>query len=356
MTLQKLRDEIDSLDVKILALLNTRAKTIISIGKLKAKTKRSVYAPDREADVYRKLAENNKGPLSNDSVKAIYREIMSGALNLEKPLSIAYFGPEFTFTHLASMKKFGASVNYKGCETIKDVFVEVGRGRADYGVVPIENSIEGAVNHTLDMFMDSDVLICSEIYLEISHNLLSRTNDAGKIRKVYSHPQVFGQCRIWLETNMPRAKLIEASSTAHAAAIASKEHGAACIATSPAAEKYNLNVLYTSIEDSSRNVTRFLVIGDTEAKPTGRDKTSVIISLKDKVGALHDMLVPFKDNKINLTKIESRPSKARAWEYCFYVDMEGHYRDARIKKALDRIRTEAAFFKVLGSYPAGDSV
>lgn len=356
MKLKRLRKIVDSIDSQILQLLNKRASVTLQIGKLKEKKRESIYVPDREMDVYEKLMAKNKGPLSNDSIRAIYREIMSGSLRLEKLLTIAYFGPEFTFTHLASLKKFGSSVNYAGCETITDVFADVEKGRADYGVVPIENSVEGAVNHTLDMFVESNLKICSEVYMEISHSLLSKESDKKKIKKIYSNPQVFGQCRIWLETNLPKAELVEVSSTARAAEIASKENLSGCIASELAGKKYNLKALYSSIEDSVHNVTRFLVIGRTDAKPTKKDKTSIMISIKDKVGALHDILVPFKKNRVNLTKIESRPSKVRAWEYYFFVDVEGHHLDSKVSKALGELRRESTYSKILGSYPVGNNV
>jgi len=356
MNLKGLRKTVDSIDSQILKLLNKRAGVILDIGKAKHKKKESIYVPHREKDVYKKLMTKNAGPMPNDALKAIFREIMSSALQLERPISIAYLGPEFTFTHLASMKKFGSSVNYVSCETITDVFSEVEKGRTDYGVVPIENSIDGAVTHTLDMFIDSDLRICSEVFLEISHNLLSRESRKDKIRKIYSKAQVFAQCRIWLESNLPKVELVEVSSTARAAEIVAKEPRSACIASEPAAMKYNLNVLYRSIEDSAHNVTRFLIIGRTDAKPTKEDRTSVMFSVKDRSGALHDMLVPFKKYKINLTKIESRPSKVRAWEYYFFVDLEGHHMNPRVAKALDELDKVSSYMKILGSYPVENSV
>ncbi|MFA6079663.1 MAG: prephenate dehydratase [Candidatus Omnitrophota bacterium] len=351
MKIKTLRRKIDALDSKILGLLNERAEVTLDIGKIKAKGGRAVYVPEREKDVYERLVAGNKGPIRNNSVKAIFREVMSGALSLEKPIAIAFLGPEFTFTHLASMKKFGSSVNYVGCETITDVFAEVEKSRADYGVVPIENSIEGAVNHTLDMFVESGLKMCSEVYLEISHSLLSKESDKRKIKRVYSKAEVFAQCRSWLEANLYGVELIESSSTAKAAAIASKENGSACIASELAAKRYRLKSLYKGIEDSVHNVTRFLVIGKNDVKPTKKDKTSIMFSAKDRAGALHDMLVPFKKHKINMTKIESRPSKVRPWEYYFFVDVEGHAHDTNVKKALSELAKEAAFVKVLGSYP-----
>ncbi|MDO8526042.1 MAG: prephenate dehydratase [Candidatus Omnitrophota bacterium] len=355
MKINKLRKEVDSIDSHVIKLLNDRARVILGIGKLKAKTKGSIYVPEREKEVYKKVAAKNTGPLSKDSIKAIYREIMSGSFELERPLVIAYLGPECTFTHLAGMKKFGSSVAYKACGTITDIFSEVEKGAADYGIVPIENSIEGAVNHTLDMFIDSDLKICSEIYLEVTHNLLAGKTDKNKIRKVYSKAEVFGQCRLWLESNLPRAELIEVSSTARAAEIAARSNDA-CIAGELAADKYGLKVLYKSIQDNAHNVTRFLVIGKYEAMPTKEDKMSIMFSVKDRSGALHDMLLPFKKYKINMTKIESRPSKVRAWEYYFFVDLEGHYKDSKVRRALGELERQASFVKILGSYPVEESV
>lgn len=351
MNIKTLRKKVDRLDARILELLNDRAKLSLDIGRLKSKTSASIYSPDREKDVYRRITSNNQGPLSNTSLKAIYREVMSGSLRLEKSLKITYLGPSFTFTHRAALKKFGSSVEYVACNSITDIFVEVERNRADYGVVPIENSIEGAVNHTLDMLADSSLKICSEIYLEISHNLLSKETDLKKIKRIYSIPQVFGQCRLWLESNMPAIELKEVSSTARGAEIASKEKHAAAIGGIMAARGYGLKVLAKSIEDSPHNTTRFLVVGKTMAKATKEDKTSLMISLKDKIGALHDMLTPFKKNRINLTKIESRPSRKRPWEYYFFVDLEGHYDDAKVRKALLELKKECVYLKILGSYP-----
>ena len=300
--------------------------------------------------MYERVAAQNRGPLSGEALQAVYREIMSGCLALEKPLRISYMGPPASFSNIAALKKFGSSVRYLPVNTINDVFAEVEHGRADYGVVPIENSIEGAINYTLDMFMESDLKICSEISIEISHNLLAKCG-MDRIKRVYSNPSVVGQCRMWLEANLPQVEIIEVTSTTKAAGMAVKEKGAAAIGSSLAAECYGLNMLARSIEDNPHNMTRFLVIGKVEGRPTGKDKTSIMFAVKDKVGALHDMLVPFKKNKINLTKIESRPSKKRAWEYRFFVDMMGHHNDKNVIKAIDQLREVCTSLKVLGSYP-----
>ncbi len=352
MELANLRKQIDKIDKDIIAALNRRAGLSLKIGSIKKKNKLGVYSPDRESDVYKKVTSGNRGPVSNEAMQAIYREIMSATLSLEGPMRVAYLGPIATFTHLASIKKFGSSVKYVPVNSITEVFAEVQKGRAEYGVVPIENSIEGAINHTLDMFIDSDLKICSEVSLEITHNLLG--NGRGKIKKVYSKPEVFGQCRIWLEANLPNVELVEVSSTAKAAEIVKKKKAGACIASSLAAKYYDLKVMAKSIEDYSHNVTRFLVIGRTEPNPTKNDKTSIVFSLKDKIGALHDILVPFKKNRINMTKIESRPSKKKAWDYYFYVDFLGHHRDTNVRRALDELEKNAKFIKILGSYPVGN--
>jgi chorismate mutase/prephenate dehydratase len=349
--LKDLREEIDNIDSRIIELINKRGLVSREIGGIKKLRKQPVYSPDRESQVYDALAKRSGGPILGESLKAVYREIMSACLSLEKKLTVAYLGPELTFTHQASMRKFGASVKYLSCDSISDVFREVGKGNADYGVVPIENSIEGAINHTLDMFMDSPLAICSEIYFPIRQSLLSKKNDLKGIGKIYSKPEVFGQCRKWIEKNVPFAKLTEASSTAKAAEIASKHAGMACIASELAAEKYGLNVLAKSIEDSATNVTRFLVIGKEMSKVSGRDKTSIMFSVKDRPGILHDMLGIFKKQGINLTKIESRPSKIRLWKYYFFVDMDGHSESPHVRKAIKELGRKCHFVKMLGSYP-----
>lgn len=349
-TIKKLRKAIDELDEKLISTLNKRTELAIKIGQIKDKVNKSVYSPEREQQIYNKLKALNKGPLNDKTLAAVYREIMSGTIMLQRPIKVAYLGPQATFTHLASQKKFGAQVEYVSMQTITDVFNEVERGSSDFGVVPVENSIEGAISHTLDMFVDSDLKICSEISLAIEHNLLSNCK-ISEIKKVYSKSQVFGQCRLWLESKLPGRHLMDASSTTKAAEIAAREKNSAAIASSLAAQIYKVKIKAKSIEDSPHNFTRFLVIGKKEAGYTGKDKTSVLFSIKDKVGALHDMLLVFKNAKINLTKIESRPSKKKAWDYYFFVDMQGHIREPRLKKALTNLEKKCHFLKIVGSYP-----
>ncbi|MFQ5680434.1 MAG: prephenate dehydratase [Candidatus Omnitrophota bacterium] len=350
MTLENLRSRIDKLDSRIIELLNQRAGISMAIGRIKAKHNRPVYSPDRESKVLSRIRRSNKGPIAASAMEAIYREIMSSSLSLEKGLRISYLGPEATFTHLAALKRFGSSVEYVPSNSISDVFIDVEQDACDYGVAPVENSIEGAINHTLDMLAESSLNICAQINLSVSHNLISRYK-ISKIKKVYSNPQVFGQCRMWLRANLSQAELVEVSSTSRAAERCVNENDSACIASSLAASVYGLKIVARSIEDTRHNITRFLVVGKDDVVPTGNDKTSVVFSIKDKVGALHKMLLPFKRHKINLTKIESRPSKRKAWDYYFFVDLNGHIRDENVSLAFKELSRQASYLRVLGSYP-----
>jgi len=355
MEINQLRKKVNRLDDQILVLLNQRAHVSKTIGRLKRHRNELVYSPDRESEVLDRLVNASKGPLKPEAILAIYREVMSSSLSLEKPLSVAYLGPEWTFTHQASVKKFGMSVNYVPCTGLSDVFLEVEHERCDYGVVPVENSIEGAISHTLDRFVDSSLKICSEIILGVSLDLLSRERSLKKVKRVYSNSQVFGQCRQWLESRLPGIELKNVTSTARGAEIASNEKGSSCIASRLAARVNRLRILAQSIEDQPDNATRFLVISRESAKPTRNDKTSILFSVKDRVGALHRSLEPFRKNRINLTKIESRPAKRRRWEYYFFVDFEAHYQDSRVRKALKELERESSFLKILGSYPRARS-
>ena len=350
MPLNEIRKKIDAIDAKLLQLLNDRADLVHEVGLLKRKEGAEIYAPEREEQLLRSLAKRNKGRLPEEAIRAIYREIMSASLALEKDLTIAYFGPVATNTHQAARSKFGASVKYTPQVSIADVFDVVARGNADYGVVPIENSTEGAVNHTLDVFMDSDLRICAQILLKIENHLVAKI-PKEKIRKVYSHPQVLGQCRNWLRHNLPGVDLIEVSTTSRAAEIASKEPNAGAITGKMATEVYGLEVLVPSIQDLPNNTTRFLVIGHNTCPPTGDDKTSLMLCVQDKAGALFSVLEPFKRLKINMSKIESRPSKRKAWEYFFFVDVDGHAMDTPLAKALEELKKHCSFVKILGSYP-----
>jgi chorismate mutase/prephenate dehydratase len=350
MPLSDIRKKIDAIDAKLIALLNERADLVHEVGEVKKKEGTAIYAPEREEALLRSLVAKSKGRLPASAIRAIYREIMSASLALEKQLTIAYLGPEATWSHQAARQKFGASVDYAAQSSIAEVFNVVARGKADYGVVPIENSTEGAVNYTLDVFMDSELKICAQFLLKIENNLIAKI-PRGEIRKVYSHPQVIGQCRQWLRHNLPGVDLIEVASTTHAAELASKEPHAAAIAGQMAAEVYGLKILETGIQDSPDNTTRFLVIGHATCPPTGDDKTSLMFCVQDKPGALFSALEPFQNLKINMSKIESRPSKRKAWEYFFFVDIEGHAQDKKLVKALAGLGKHCSFLKILGSYP-----
>jgi chorismate mutase/prephenate dehydratase len=352
--LQGYRQEIDRIDDEILRLLNQRSKSVVEIGKLK-KLKDSdahLHTPAREAAIIDRLMKQNTGPFPTEAIRPLYREIMSASLSLEGPQKVAYLGPRATFTHMACQQKFGASALYVPVGSIKEVFSEVERGRANFGVVPIENTTEGVVNYTLDMFIDSNLLIYGEVLQEVAHHLLSKTGVADDVKKIYSHPHAIAQCRNWLETNLPHIPVSEVASTARAAELCVDEPAAAAIASELAAQLYGLKVITARIEDNINNFTRFLVLSQKPPERTGRDKTSLMLSIKDKVGALYDLLRPFASHGLNMTKIESRPSRRKAWEYLFFVDIEGHIEEERLKKALEEVKGRCLFMKILGSYPA----
>ncbi|MSR42894.1 MAG: prephenate dehydratase [Pedosphaera sp.] len=353
MSLQEHRKSIDQLDAKIVALLNERTKHVLEIGAIKLKAGEEIYAPHRERVVLERIAKLNKGPITSESLRAIYREVMSSALSLEKTLTIAYLGPEATYTHQAAIRRFGTSLNYAAQKTIGDVFTEVAKNCADYGVVPVENSTEGVVTHTLDMFVESELKIVAQIVTPIQHCLMSRGARA-QIKKLYTHPQALAQCRGWVQRHLPHAEIVEASSTTRAAELAAKDRKAAAIAGALAAERYRLNILESDIQDSAANATRFLVLGRKCAPPTGEDRTSLMFSIHHHVGALHQALAPFRRAKLNMTKIESRPSRRKAWEYFFFVDCEGHAEDRRVARAITELGKHCTFVKVLGSYPNSD--
>jgi chorismate mutase/prephenate dehydratase len=350
MTLQDLRQAINGIDERLVELLNERTGIALKIGKLKQKEGQCVYVPAREKEVLTRVAQLNHGPLKEASLRAIYREIMSASLALEKSLKVAYLGPPSTFTHQAARSRFGASVDYLSCETISDVFDAVEKKMADYGVVPVENSTEGAVTYTLDRLVDTTLKICAELYLPISECLLARV-PRERIEKVYSHPQVLGQCRQWLQREMSGVDVIPVASTARAAELAAKEENVAALASHLAAEIYGLEILESDVQDMSGNTTRFLVLGDEYGGPTGEDKTSLLFAVQHRAGALYSALESFKKFGLNMTKIESRPSRSKAWEYFFFVDVEGHAGDDQVKTTLADLTGHCAVLTVLGSYP-----
>lgn len=353
MSLQDHRKAIDALDAQIVNLLNERTQHVLKIGEIKTRQGQEIYAPHRERAVLQKIARMNSGPITNDGLMAIYREIMSSALSLERSLTIAYLGPEATFTHQAAIKRFGASLDYSPQNTIADVFSEVSKHRADYAVVPVENSTEGVVTHTLDMLVDSDLKIVAQVILRISHALAGKGRPKS-IRKLFVHPQTLAQCRGWIQRNYPTAELIETASNARSAELAAEDGRSAAICGELAATTYGIPILERDIQDNAANATRFLVLGRQGPPPSGNDRTSVLFSIRDQVGALHEALAPFRKFRINMTKIESRPSKRKAWEYFFFVDCDGHIETPKVAKAVELLGQSCSFVKVLGSYPNGE--
>lgn len=357
MPLDKFRKQIDEIDKKIVTSINKRAEIVKKIGEVKHRSKTPFYIPGRESQVYEKVCAHNKGPFPDSAIRAIYREIMSGSLALEKKLSIAYLGPEGSFSHIAAKNKFGESVDYIPYNDIPSVFKAIAKSHSDYGIVPIENSTEGGVNDTIDMFRSTHNKVTAEIYQHITHHLVSKYQK-DRIHKIYSKLTVFGQCKNWIASNFPNAELIETVSTTRAAEIASKEKNCAAISSAMCAEIYKLRKLYSSIEDNEHNVTRFFILGKEIPPKTKKRKyrTSLMIGLKDKIGALHDMLIPFKIHNVNLTRIESRPSKKKVWEYFFFLDFEGYYKDRNPGKCLEALHKVSKEIEILGSYPQADTI
>lgn len=353
MDLDTLRKKIDGIDQQVLSLLNERIRHAAEIGRIKREQGAPIYVASREEQVLKKLSGLNTGPLTEEAIRAIYREIMSAAIALEKPMSIAYLGPEMTYTHQAAKKKFGESIEYLAAPAIPDVFHMVSRGEADHGVIPIENSTEGAVSHSMDMFFDSDLKICAQIFLKIEHCLISHSPLEG-IERVYSKDQAIGQCRKWLHAHLNGASLHTCDSTTHAVKIAKDDPKAAAIASVMASDLYGVPVVKKGIQDRLDNTTRFLVIGkDSSGYVPGVDfKSSFLVSINDEVGALDKALRVFADRGVNLSKIESRPSGKAAWEYSFFIDALGHMEQEPVAEAIDALKRQCGFVKWLGSYPS----
>ncbi len=347
--LKKFREQIDRIDEELLKLFNQRATLAQQIGH--AKGKGAVLRPEREAQVLQHMAQINTGPLSDKSVAQLFTEVISQCRALEAPLRVAYLGPHGTFSEAAAFQRFGQAAEGVPSESIDSVFAAVESGAASFGLVPVENTTEGAIGRTLDLLLNSNLKICGEVMLQVHQCVLSNENDLSLIRKVYSHPQSFGQCNGWLNAHLPHAECITASSNADAARLAAEESFAAAVASEQAAEHFKLKVLAQNIEDDVRNTTRFLVIGKQDVAPSSKDKTSLAMSAANRPGAMHDLLTPFAKNGVSMTKLESRPSRTGLWEYVFYVDIEGHQTDAKVAAALEQLKQIAAFVKVLGSYP-----
>ena len=356
--LLKIRDCIDALDNEMLELISKRAECAEEVGKVKreaGETDLWFYRPEREAQILNRVVENNKGPLANERITAIYREVISSCLALEQQIKVAFLGPEGTFSQEASKKHFGQAVETVPVGSIGQVFREVENGTVDYGVVPIENSTEGVISYTLDVFMNSPLKISGEVKLRIHQNLMMHSDvsadDWKKVTRVYSHQQSLAQCREWLDNNLPNAERIPVSSNTEAARQAKEDQGSAAIAGVLAAETYGLNIVHSNIEDDKENTTRFLVIGKQDVPPCGIDKTTLMISAKNRAGALYHLLAPLADNGLDMTRIESRPSRNANWEYYFFMDINGHIDDENVARALKELEEEAELVRVLGSYP-----
>jgi chorismate mutase/prephenate dehydratase len=355
MSIQRHREKITEIDHNIIKLINQRYKIVQQIGREKLDEGAAIYVPERETALINQLCKENSGPMPDATLRAVYREIISGATALERPLKISYFGLPGSFTNQAAIKNFGHAVEYISRPSISDVFKDIETGRSDYGCVPVENSTEGSVSHTLDRLMNSTVLICAEVNLPIHHHLMAKCA-LTDIKKVYSHIQVMGQCRNYLYENMSGVEQVIAASTTQAAKIATEEPNSAAIASRMAAEIFGLEILEPNIEDFSGNTTRFLILGRQTTEPTGNDKTSICFATLERAGALYDCLKPFNDAAITMTMIESRPAKTANWEYCFLVDIDGHREDETIKKVLSELQQLCKFFKILGSYPKAEVV
>ncbi|MFG6160116.1 prephenate dehydratase [Halomonas sp. 1390] len=355
-SLEALRQRIDALDNDILRLISERAACAQEVAEIKAEHEPGgvFYRPEREAQVLRRVMELNRGPLDSEEMARLFREIMSACLALERPVKVAYLGPEGTFTQQASLKHFGESAISLPMAAIDEVFREVEAGAVNYGVVPVENSTEGVINHTLDSFMDSSLRICGEVVLRIHHHLLvGETTRRDKVSRVYSHPQSFAQCRKWLDAHFPHAERVPVSSNAEAARLVKTEWHSAAIAGDMAAKLYGLSKLAEKIEDRPDNSTRFLIIGNQDVPISGEDKTSLVVAMRNQPGALHDLLEPFHRHHIDMTRLETRPSRSGVWNYVFFIDFKGHREEPQVAAMLEEVKLRAAEVKVLGSYPVG---
>ena len=347
--LNKLRDDIDKIDTKLLDLISKRALIAQEVGKLK--NDGVIYRPEREAQVFSRLLNSNQGPLSNESITNIFKSVISNCRALEKKLSVSFLGPLGTFSEEATIRQFGENIETIPTDSIDQVFNHVQSGIAHYGVVPVENSTEGAISRTLDLLLTKDLKICGEIILPVHHFLLSKNNKLKGIKTIYAHGQSLAQCHDWLMNNAPDIKKVSVMSNAEGAKLASKEKNTAAIASSRAADLFNLTTLFENIEDEQNNSTRFLVLSSQDVKPSNNDKTSIVVATKNKPGAIAELVAPFSKNKVSMTKLESRPSKIGMWEYVFFIDMEGHQENKSVKAALNIIESKASFMKILGSYP-----
>ena len=354
-SLDKYRNEIDRLDRDIIALLQERANNAVKIGEIKREKGEPVFKPGREKEVYKKIKSMNKGPLADETLVAIYREIMSGSIALEKGIQVGYLGPEGSFSHEAVRAKFGSSIDTEALASIPEVFRAVETGKLDYGVVPVENSSEGLVNSTLDQLQLSGLKIYSEMYIRISLNLIGLESDLRKIKKLYGLKIANSQCKNWINANLPHVEIVETSSTARAAELVAEKKDGVAIASAIAADIYGLNIIKEGIEDLPNNSTRFLILSTNQCEPSGEDKTSIVFSVRDKPGSLYSILKPFHDRNINLTKIESRPDRKSPWQYIFFIDFYGHQNDAVTAGLIEELEHNTSYLRVLGSYPAAET-
>lgn len=348
-----IREKIDAIDKQIQGLINQRAECAKMVAdiKINAGETEHFYRPEREAQVLMEIKKRNPGPLSDDAMAHLFREIMSACLALERPITVAFLGPAGTYNHAASSKHFGSSVTQHPVDNIEDIFRAVETGEAQFGVAPIENSTEGVISHTLDLLINSSLIICGEVDLRIRHNLISNETDVSNVTKVYAHQQSLAQCRRWLDQHVPNAEHYAVRSNAEAVRMVKDEKNAAAIAGQNAAEIYQVPVLRAEIEDEPDNTTRFIVIGRNQVPPSGNDRTSLLVTTGNKAGALHKLLQPLAERNIGMSKIESRPSRQGVWEYVFFIDIEGHKDDVAISEALNAIEHESAMIRILGSYP-----
>jgi len=352
--LAAVRREIDALDSRLLELINRSAELAIEVSGLKKKGSLGVYDPGREREIEGKITESNSGPLSNEDILFVFRGIISRCRSLQHDEKVAYLGPEGSFSNQAAFLKFGSSSEFFPVPSFEDVFEQVHGERADFGIVPVENSVEGSVGDVLDMLLKWDLSVSAECFERVEHSLLSLSGDIKEVKTVASHPQALGQCRKWIAANLYGVMLLETPSTAAAAKMAAREREVAAIASKFSGSIYNLRTIQSNIEDSPRNTTRFVVVGREKPPPSGKDKTSIAFSVKDEPGALHKtFFLPFSEAGINLTKIESRPSSDGQWEYVFFADFSGHCEEKEIKDTLEKVKANCVFLKVLGSYPAG---
>jgi chorismate mutase/prephenate dehydratase len=354
MSLQDLRRQIDAIDSELLELLSARARLVQEVGESKARTATHFFTPERERQIFERLVAQNPGPLPATAIRAVFREIISGTRALEAPITVAYLGPAGTFSHRAARDKFGTSSTHLNRDTIPDVFAAVERGDAQYGVVPVENSTEGVVPYTLDLFSQTRLKVCAEVFVPVVHHLATRAESLGEVKRLYAHPQSLAQSRQWLREHLPRVEVIEVTSNSRSAQMAAVDSESAAICTDIASEIYGVPLAASHIEDSPHNRTRFLVIGENEPQPSGKDKTSIFFSVQHRAGALMRAMAAFDAHDINLTMIESRPTKQMPWEYVFFIDFQGHVKEDRIARALKHLNEQSMFVTVLGSYPEAE--